>query len=118
MSFNCDNMWDLYMNGDYNTTDNDNKNDINISENIRPVCSDIYISTKTMICYLNKEIDLKYTFWKLPIIPYYQPKCGIIKKQIKYIFENADEVENINNLLEKELVYDKTSIGNSFKIVQ
>ena len=46
MSFNCDNMWDLYMNGDYNTTDNDNKNDINISENIRPVCSDIYISTR------------------------------------------------------------------------
>tara|TARA_A100001015_G_C14798512_1_gene635972 strand:- start:51 stop:416 length:366 start_codon:yes stop_codon:yes gene_type:complete len=108
-------MWDLYMSGDYDT---DNCKDINISENITPICSDIYISTKTMICYLNKNIDLKYTFWKLPIIPYYIPKCGIIKKQIKYIFENESEVENINNLLEKELVYDKISMGNTSKIVQ
>ena len=118
MSLNCDNMWDLYMNGDYNNNEIDNCEDVNCTENITPTCSDIYISTKTMICYLNKEINLKNTFWKLPIISYYIPKCGIIKKQIKYIFENEDELENINKLLQKEIVYDKISMGNSSKIVQ
>ena len=69
MSLNCDNMWDLYMNGDYNNNEIDNCEHVNCTENITPTCSDIYISTKTMICYLNKEINLKNTFWKFVVQP-------------------------------------------------
>merc|ERR1712196_308571 len=110
-------MWDLYMNGDYNSTNDNIENEI--TEHITPICSDIYISTKTIICYLNKHIDLKHVFWKLPIVPYHNPHEGIIKKQIKYIFDSENEVEQINKLLEKEIIYDKWVMNkSSSKIVQ
>ena len=45
-----------------------------------PKCSELYISTKTKICYLNKNtIDVKNVFWKIPVIDYYIPKNGVIK---------------------------------------
>ena len=49
-------------------------------------CSDIYISTKTKIGYLNlTNIDLNDLFWKLPILEYHIPKNGILKKSFKII---------------------------------
>ena len=42
-----------------------------------PKCSDIYISTKTVIAYLNQPINLKDVFWFLTIIPYGSPQEGI-----------------------------------------
>mgnify|MGYP006449789173 CR=1 FL=1 len=46
-----------------------------------PKCSDLYISTKTKISYLNKQnIDIKKIFWDIPILDYTTPKNGIIKK--------------------------------------
>ena len=36
----------------------------------QPVCSNIYISTKTKISYLNEPIDIKKVFWSIPISPY------------------------------------------------
>ena len=33
-----------------------------------PKCSEIYISTKTIISYLNTTVDLRDVFWKIPII--------------------------------------------------
>ena len=37
-------------------------------------CSEIYISTKTKIAFLNlKNIDLVKTFWKIPILDYWKP---------------------------------------------
>ena len=58
----------------------DNIRDSNNVYNI-PKCSELYISTKTKICYLNKNtIDVKTVFWKIPVIDYYIPKNGVIKK--------------------------------------
>ena len=39
-----------------------------------PKCSDIYISTKTKIAYLNQKIDLNEIFWKIQILLYHEPK--------------------------------------------
>ena len=71
-----------------------------------PVCSDLYISTKTIICYLNKDIDINTMFWNIPILPYYYAENGIIKKEIKLtsnnnieldnIFKNLKNIENVN----------------------
>ena len=36
-----------------------------------PKCSDIYISTKTKIAYLNSKIPLQEVFWQVPVIKYY-----------------------------------------------
>lgn len=58
-------------------------------------CTQIYISTKTKILFLNKDINIFDTFWKLPIIDYNKQEEGIIKKQIKLSFENHEEYNNM-----------------------
>ena len=58
-----------------------NLNKINTEE--IPKASDIYISTKTIIGFLNTSINLNDIFWKLNILNYHEQKEGIIKKQIK-----------------------------------
>jgi len=63
-----------------------------------PKASDIYISTKTNIAYLNTPIDLKGVFWKIPVIPYAKPSNGVIKKQMKF---NSTTHEELNDIIEK-----------------
>ena len=43
-----------------------------INDNIKLIakCTDIYISTKTKIVYLNQAIDIYDVFWKIAIINY------------------------------------------------
>lgn len=67
-----------------------------------PKSTEIYISTKTKIAYLNTPIDLKDVFWKIPIIPYAKPSIGIIKKQMKFNTDSADELQNIQDKIEKD----------------
>jgi hypothetical protein len=72
-----------------------------------PKSTNIYISTKTKIAYLNMPIDLKTIFWKVPIIPYAQPTNGVIKKQMKF---NSTEIEDLNFIqkkLEKEKYFEE-----------
>ena len=79
-----------------------------------PIATDIYISTKSMIAYLNKEIDLKL-FWELPVIAYSQASNGIIKKQIKYNSKSEEELIMIQEKIKQELYYEEqviTSINN------
>jgi hypothetical protein len=63
-----------------------------------PKSSNIYISTKTKIAYLNNPIDLKPVFWKIPIISYIQPCNGVIKKQMKF---NSTVIEELHYIEEK-----------------
>lgn len=72
-------------------------NDIEIS-NFIPKCSDIYISTKTKIAYLNQHIDLYNIFWNIPIINYSDNSVGFIKKEIKF---NSSCIEELNLIKEK-----------------
>ena len=77
--------WNTFMEeGDIDIVQdiNDNKN---ISTNDIPKASDLYISTKTKIIYLNKPIDLYDVFWKINILPYDTVNECIIKKQKKII---------------------------------
>ena len=60
-----------------------------------PKCSEIYISTKTKIAYLNQSVDLKEVFWKLPILEYHEQTTGIVKKQMKFNSTNELELNNI-----------------------
>ena len=83
-----DQEWENYFN-DINTDEN---KETNIEDNdFIPKCSDIYISTSTKTGALNKTIDLEDIFWKLPIVPYHEPREGIIKKIIKINSKNEDE---------------------------
>lgn len=66
-----------------------------------PKVSDLYISTQTKIVYLNSAIDLNDIFWKIPIIPYQNPKNGVIKKQIKINCDTKEESIEIDKLINK-----------------
>ena len=83
----------------------DNFNDV--SQDI-PKCSEIYISTKTKIVFLNRDIDIYKVFWSIPIIDYNDYNAGIIKKQIKISLTNNESIQELeNNLLNKKNVLNK-----------
>jgi hypothetical protein len=81
-----------------------------IVQNIKPVCSDIYISTKTKISYLNTPIDIKKVFWSIPISPYSTPQECVIKKQIKVSTTDPNELKEIKELLKNEKYYHEQEI--------
>ena len=71
------------------------KKDIGISRIIPkeiPTCGNINISTKSKIFYFNIPIVLEDLFWKLNMISYDVHKEGIIKKQMKFNFNDKNEV--------------------------
>ena len=104
---------DNYTNNESNNNSNNNKSNDKLKksptqDNNTPKCSDIYISTKTIISYLTSQVNLREVFWKIPIIPYHLPKEGIIKKQMKFNSSSQEEVDNI---------MEKTKTTEKFKII-
>ena len=67
-----------------------------------PKASDIYISTKTKLGYLNRVIDLNKVFWEIPVIPYAKPANGVIKKQKKFNSLTIEELDFIKEKLKSE----------------
>jgi hypothetical protein len=131
---NIDDEWEKFISNDYgqdldidevDPDDLSNEITLNITdeiigENDRNICeipkaTEIYISTKSKIAYLNREIDLKAIFWEIPVIQYSMPKIGVIKKQMKFNSLQQEEVDYIKEQLKDELYYDEqiiTSINN------
>ena len=90
-----DEAWDKFLSG--NEDDNSSQQSaLNVVEEV-PTCSSIYISTKTIIAYLNQVIDLKSIFWNLDIVPYTEPRVGIVKKQMKFNSTTPEEIEYIED---------------------
>ena len=77
--------------------------DTNDSSKQIPVCSPIYISTKTKISYLNTEIDIKKVFWDIPVMPYSSQTKGIVKKQIKFSSITKEELAEIEGHVQTEV---------------
>jgi len=67
-----------------------------------PKSTNIYISTKTKIAYLNTPIDLRLLFWQVPVIPYAKPCNGVIKKQMKFNSSTPEELKFIQDKLKDE----------------
>ena len=69
---------------------------------VLPQASDIYISTKTKIVYLNiKDINIYEIFWNINILDYNIQSEGIIKKQIKLSLPNKEESIKLDEKLKK-----------------
>lgn len=66
-----------------------------ISDSEVPPCSDMYISTRSKIIFLNQTIDLKTVFWNIPVIPYGVASEGVIKKQMKFNSLTPEELADI-----------------------
>lgn len=93
--YDIDSAWDDYLDGNIdNNLTIENPHVIEQEIDI-PKGTDIYISTKTKICYLSDPIDLFTVFWKLTILPYHEHKEGIIKKQMKFNFTDKESLDNI-----------------------
>jgi hypothetical protein len=72
-----------------------------------PKATNIYISTKTKIAYLNTQIDLKQVFWQVPVIPYATPANGVIKKQMKFNSTACEELAYIETKLKEEKYFEE-----------
>lgn len=99
-------------------TDKDNIVSADISKGLQleaPKATDIYISTRSKIAYLNQAIDLKTLFWGIQVIPYSTPTNGVIKKQMKFNSLTQEELDEVQENLKNETHYDQqiiTSINN------
>jgi hypothetical protein len=129
MNTNIDDEWDNFINYNnnanncensyYDNLDEDEDNCEDIVEpkpseflNIdAPTPTDIYISTKSKIAYLEQPVELKM-FWDIPIISYATPKNGVIKKQIKFNSKTADELEEIQEKLKKEIYFEENVMSH------
>jgi len=110
-----DDDWENFLINSNNNLKNDsstvNKPLDESNEDIFPKCGDLYISTKTIISYLNKkDIDIKSIFWDIPILPYSELANGIIKKQIKFATTDKLELESIQEKLRDIPFYDEQII--------
>jgi len=68
---------------------------------------ELYISTKTKVIYLNTPIDIYDIFWKLPVIEYWKPEEGIVKKQIKIVSKSKEDYEEYKKKLEGIYYYNE-----------
>ena len=124
---NIDNEWSKFLSSNNNDEDDDDLDDdfyekeefisSNISyeynnSDVPPKASDIYISTKSKIIFLNSGIDLKTVFWNIPVIPYSAPLNGVIKKQMKFNSTTQEELEFIQSKLVGELYTEEHIITN------
>jgi len=71
-----------------------------------PEFNDLYISTKTKLLYLDqKDIDVSRLFWNIPVVEYWKPLEGVIKKQMKVAAATKAESEANQERLRKTYYY-------------
>jgi hypothetical protein len=123
---NIDQEWENFISSEYNNDDissdeaeyshlnellEENNEEIvsaNLSMDIIvPKATEIYISTKTKIAYLNKTIDLKSIFWNVPVMSYSTPINGVIKKQMKFNSTTKEELEFIQDKIKHETYFEE-----------
>lgn len=130
ITLNIDEEWENFMSSsncnddDDDVDDNEQLTDIlkqeadeylsanlttDIASNV-PTCSNIYISTKTKIAYLNTTISLAEIFWGIPLVNYYLPKIGVVKKQMKFNSTTQTEVDFIQEKIKDEVYFEENII--------
>lgn len=70
-----------------------------------PKCDELYISTKTKVLFLNQAIDIHHAFWNIPIIEYWKPISGVVKKQMKIVSKTPEKYEEYAKHLESISYY-------------
>ena len=83
------------VSNDDNTSKINNHEIITQKQTNYVVPSELYISTKTKIIYLNETIELNNTFWKIPVMHYGIRSNGVIKKQIKLQSFSKEELHKV-----------------------
>jgi TATA-box binding protein (TBP) (component of TFIID and TFIIIB) len=105
LDYNIDDEWSNYLETN-ELKDNQMYVSLNRADHTCPIPTDLYISTKSLINYLNKPIDINNLFWKIIISPYSTPEECIIKKQIKFTFLTQEELDIMEEKLKNEIYVD------------
>lgn len=106
MANNLDDEWMMYLRGDFESSNNlYSVNESKLFDKEMPVCEDLYISTKTIVLFLNNPIDIYNIFWKIPISDYNTRDDCIIKKQMKIVSKTREEYEDYKKRLCGEKYY-------------
>lgn len=66
---------------------------------------ELYISTKTKVLFLNQPIDIYRVFWDIPVLEYWRPEIGIVKKQMKVVSKTPEEYEKLQERLKNVPYY-------------
>jgi hypothetical protein len=61
--------------------------------------SELSISTKTKVLFVNQPIEINTIFWEIPIIEYWKRETGVIKKQMKVVSKDVAEYEELKKRL-------------------
>lgn len=93
-----------------NPDDVSESTELPIEDNPFPKCDDLYISTKTKVVFLNQEVDIHSIFWKIPIIEYWRPYAGVVKKQIKIVLKSHEDLDEYKKKLENIYYYTENII--------
>lgn len=92
-----DDEWEAFLNNDPVKQSLNEQPDSLLNENppstILPKCDELYISTTTKVLFLNQPIQINDIFWEVPIIDYWKPKSGAIKKQMKVVSHSKEDYE-------------------------
>ena len=64
-----------------------------------PDGEELYISTTTKVMFLNQPINIYDAFWNIPVIEYWRPQAGILKKQIKIVSNTPEELAEYQSKL-------------------
>lgn len=96
-----DEKWEQFMNGDDISFMSDEP-EKGGRELVAPEASELVISTKSKIIFLNRQFDLNQLFWKIETINYDEEKEGVIKKQMKFNFLNQEEVSYFESMIKYE----------------
>lgn len=110
-----DDDWENFLtnnDAEFNVSTSYDKSSLEASkEEVIPKCSELYISTKTVISYLNKNnLDIKSIFWNIPVISYSNLSEGVIKKQIKFATTEREELINMQEKLKNIPFYEEQVI--------
>jgi hypothetical protein len=68
---------------------------------------ELSISTKTEKLFLNCAIDINDVFWKIPVVEYWKPEVGVIKKQMKIVSKTPEEYELYKEKLSEVRFYEE-----------
>lgn len=85
----------------------DNIVDDHIPEQIVSHEYELSISTKTEKLFLNYPIDINEIFWKIPVVEYWKPEVGVIKKQMKVVSKTIDEYNDYKAKLQSIRFYEE-----------
>lgn len=112
-----DDEWDSFLSGQITNDCGGLSSTISFTENDTekisgdvPECEDLYISTTTKVLFLNQIIDIQNIFWNIPIINYWKPESGVIKKQIKIVSKTQEELDDYYHKLKDINYYNEVII--------